>query len=257
MLDCWLSYCSLADSWIKSLQPGPLFCLELLEEMITVAVLRRWRWWFPEQQIEAYPICSKGVLDCAAKRWKHALLTGEGCRLQLFAWSWVLRSGCRYRFIGGSQWGPGLGVWCCYHLGSWHGVSYPGKHIRRAPGATSRRRAAVKHRTLRGSQSWAWQHFLSGMNQKLCRFFHSFPQTLSICWATAAFRSLVQWGADRLGSSASPSYSFVIWCSLFTVNCYAVDITKTIYSMVWKPIHVHVRLCHYIFVEQYIYTWSW
>ena len=201
--------------------------------------------------------------------------------------------GCRYRFIGGSQWGPGLGVWCCYHLGSWHGVSYPGKqipldnlcffqvppsnlsvfsgscmfsyccigpagkHIRRAPGATSRRRAAVKHRTLRGSQSWAWQHFLSGMNQKLCRFFRSFPQTLSICWATAAFRSLVQWGADRLGSSASPSYSFVIWCSLFTVNCYAVDITKTIYSMVWKPIHVHVRLCHYIFVEQYIYTWSW
>ena len=35
--------------------------------------------------------------------------------------------GCRYWFIRGSQWGTGLGVWCCYHLGSWHGVSYTGK----------------------------------------------------------------------------------------------------------------------------------
>jgi hypothetical protein len=56
------------------------------------------------------------------------------------------------------------------------------------------------------------------MNQKLCRFFHSFPQTLSICSATAAFRSWVQWGAYRLCSSASPSYSFVIFhfCSTVT-----------------------------------------
>lgn len=114
---CWLSHYSLADSWIKSLQLGPLFCLKLLEERIIIAALCRWWWWFPEQQIEAYSICSEGlfeckviikclseavlilsclnssgVLDSAAERWKHSLLTGEGCRLQLSAWSWVLRS---------------------------------------------------------------------------------------------------------------------------------------------------------------------
>jgi len=34
---CSLSHCSPADSWTKSLQLGPLFCLKFLGERITVA----------------------------------------------------------------------------------------------------------------------------------------------------------------------------------------------------------------------------
>jgi hypothetical protein len=49
----------------------------------------------------------------------HLLQTYNGCILNS-------AGGCRYRFVRGSQRGPGLGVWRCYHLGSRHGVSYTG-----------------------------------------------------------------------------------------------------------------------------------
>jgi len=157
--------------------------------------------------------------------------------------------GCRYWFIRGSQWGTGLGVWCCYHLGSWHGVSYIGKwnphrqslflsgssSVTSLPNAcfltvalhlqantydelpeqllarlSHIKPSAVVYPNLENI-SWVGQI-------NLCRFFHSFPtktQTVSICSVTAAFCSSIEWGSDRLQQCTSSLYLAFIQFWLF------------------------------------------
>jgi len=174
--------------------------------------------------------------------------------------------GCRYRFIGGSQWGPGLGVWCYYHLGSWHGISYPGKQtpLDNLCFFQASLTTACFLTVALDLQANTYDE-LPGQLLGAARLSNIEPSAAvnpeldSISWAgwikncadsfilspkPSPFVEPLQHFAVRYNEAQTDSAAvrrhhtvlsffclLYYWCSLFTANCYAVDIPKTIFSV--------------------------